>query len=171
MAGSCPSLSKRQAPPERASQQNSQSRGLVDTKRAAGAAIERLKHLKQSINLPARLWLSSARNLTIMSAGPSSLANRWVTLQVARTARTSLGQKPSWFIASPKSPGLMMPERVHCFHGCNSGGPLAVVRPMPVVPDSHRSALNGAVRTRSCHGCRTAPDGNAHRSPMPSSTG
>jgi hypothetical protein len=49
--------------------------------------------LKQSISLPIGRFPSHARNRTIRSAGPSSLASRCVTRQVARTARTNRVQK------------------------------------------------------------------------------
>src|SRR5262249_1959960 len=47
------------------------------------------------IRLPAKPPPRRARNRTIRSAGPSSLASRCVTRQVARAARTNRAQKPN----------------------------------------------------------------------------
>src|SRR5262249_7496490 len=87
--GSRPSRSSRQAPPEIASQPISHSVGWRETNNAIGAATQRLRQLKQSINRPAGLWPSNLRKRKMLSPGPSSLASRWVTRQVARTARAS----------------------------------------------------------------------------------
>src|SRR5215467_3730511 len=76
-----------------ANQQANHSRGLRETNKAAGAAIHRLKQLKQSISLPARLSPNKVRKRTIMSAGPSSLTSRCVTRHVARTATTKRKSK------------------------------------------------------------------------------
>ncbi len=98
LTGCRPLRSSRQAPPESASQQNTHSTRLRDTKTAAGAAIQRLRQLKQSISSPKMLRPSNPRNRTIMSAGPSSFASRCVTRQVPRTARTKRNQTPIPFI-------------------------------------------------------------------------
>jgi len=68
--------SSRQAPPETASHVTSHSNGMFETNSASGAAIQRLRQLKQSIILPATLWPNSLRNRKITSPGPSSLASR-----------------------------------------------------------------------------------------------
>ena len=87
--GSVVIRSSRQAPPDTASQLISHSGGLSETNNAVGTAIQILRQEKQSISCPAKLRPSLARNLTIKPAGPSSYANRCVTRQVARTARTN----------------------------------------------------------------------------------
>src|SRR5262245_7899028 len=89
MTGSGLSRSRRQAPPERASQLIIHSVGWRETNNAIGAATQRLRQLKQSINVPARLWPNNLRKRKMMSPGPSSLASRCVTRHVARTARTN----------------------------------------------------------------------------------
>jgi len=93
ITGSWPKRSSRQAAPESASHVNSQSSHLCDTKSAAGAAIQKLRQLKQSISLPIRRSPSHTRNRTMISAGPSSLASRCVTRQVARTATANRVQR------------------------------------------------------------------------------
>ena len=59
-----------------------------ETNNANGAATQMLMQLKQSIRLPMKPVAQARRNRKMMSAGPSSFASRWVTRQVARTART-----------------------------------------------------------------------------------
>ncbi len=101
--GSRPRRSSKQAPPESANQLISQSSGFSDTKSAAGAAIQKLRQLKQSISFPTGPRPSRARNLAIRSAGPSSLANRCVTRQVARVANTNRIQKVSSLFNSSRN--------------------------------------------------------------------
>lgn len=58
-----------------------------------GAATQKLRQWKQSINWPRIPLPRRARKLATRSAGPSSLASKWVTRQVARTVTTNFGQK------------------------------------------------------------------------------
>ena len=89
MTGFSPSRSSKHAPPESASHEITHMSGSRDKKKAAGAAIHRLRQLKQSIRLPTSPWPNRPRSRTMISAGPSSFASRWVTRHVARTARTN----------------------------------------------------------------------------------
>ena len=82
-----PSRSNRHAPPESASQLTNQTTGFVETNSAKGAATQMLMQLKQSMRLPINPSPSQRRVRKTISAGPSSFASRWVTRQVARTAR------------------------------------------------------------------------------------
>ena len=90
LSGAPPIRSNRQAPPDSASHENTQVTNVVDTKSAAGAAIHRLRQLKQSIRLPTNPSPTRRRNRNMTSAGPSSFASRCVTRQVARTARRTV---------------------------------------------------------------------------------
>ena len=110
--GAPPSRCNRQAAPDSASQANSHSSGFRATKIAAGAAIQRLRQLKQSIICPARLSPRRERRRTIKSAGPSSLARRCVTRQVARTARTNRIQNSIVSIVAHNGLGDW-PSRMH----------------------------------------------------------
>src|SRR2546425_1184213 len=85
--------SNKQAAPDSANHVSSRSSGFAETKNAIGIATHKLRHWKQSINLATSPFPKRARNRTMRSAGPSSLASKCVIRQVARTARTSRAQK------------------------------------------------------------------------------
>jgi hypothetical protein len=96
----CPKRSSRHAAPDSASQAIRRSPGVAATRSAIGAATQKLRQWKQSISLPMGRVPSRARSRARRSAGPSSLARRWVTRQVARAARSNLAQNPVSLMAS-----------------------------------------------------------------------
>src|SRR5262249_48880138 len=150
----------RQAAPESASQLNSQPSSCCDTKSAAGAAIHRLRQLKQSIRLPAKPPPRRARNRTITSAGPSSLASRCVTCQVARAARTNRAQKPN---SSKRSAFEIVadtdrPERLRPVG--TARGNSSVLDPQPkhviaALATTTSTTIGSRFKSRAAHGSRS----------------
>src|SRR5438046_2629825 len=100
-SGSRPIRSNKHAAPESANHAKNKSRGRRAMKNAIGAATHKLRHWKQSTNLPQRPPPSIARKRKIKSAGPSSFASKCVIRQVARTPKTSRVQKASRILLRP----------------------------------------------------------------------